>query len=70
MIDYNEARLMFISALAEETGLPVQEIVSQYREGGELKRRIDLAAQHIAGEIQDFPPSLSGRGKNYNSTIH
>jgi hypothetical protein len=68
--DFNQARLLFIEALADETALPASEIVRQYNEGGELKRRIDLAAQHIAGDLQDFPPSLSGRGRNYNSTIH
>jgi hypothetical protein len=69
-MDFNQARLMFIECLADETGMTMLEIVSQYNEGGELKRRIDIAAQHIAGDIQDFPPSLNGRGRNYNSTIH
>jgi hypothetical protein len=68
-MDFNQARLMFIEALADDAGMTILEIVSQYNEGGELKRRIDIAASYIAGK-QDYPPSLHGRGRNYNSTIH
>jgi hypothetical protein len=66
-LDFNQARLMFIECLADEMGMTILEIVSQYNEGGELKRRIDIAAEYIAGK-QDYPPSLSG--KHYSSTIH
>jgi hypothetical protein len=67
-LDFNQARLMFIEVLAAEMGLPILEIVTQYNEGGELKRRIDIAASYIAGK-QDYPPSLSGRGI-HSKAIH
>ena len=42
---FNAMRTLMLEALADKTEMGLDEIVKQYNEGGELKRRVDLAVR-------------------------
>jgi hypothetical protein len=48
MDDLIDARNALLELLAEETEMSFREVVRQYNSGGELRRRIDIAALFIS----------------------